>query len=564
MYTNKAKINKSKSVIKIPENSGVGSHLQLMDNRPEAIAQKKLQKIVNSYYATIQRQVLVNDKPASMLPGNSAFVNGEKIELKEQGAEWVKDGYTRAYNSNQEFKSHLSGEPVDVGLAKKLGRWYRLPFFSAKQFFVLGENHGAFGYRELIKESNQPGKVLGEGGANALLSATADNTLQVNPRGLKDAEGDSRESMMENVAAKAYFGLTVLRANCVKQKDGAGAGGAAAPVRLPEKEWLENYQNAAPEKRKVGSNLNKIPYYEDETGRKVYATFGSSAEHYNPVNTAFRVVADLDNAIQTYLLTNAASHGMTEIRAAIATATGIKNTDPVDYDALIAQIDILFPLVQTLAFAEARQMNGGNDPTAGLTERHNMVKANLPDYTPRQKVSFAHRDYVMYKSVLKARHDHVMAGMGDNHAKNLKDALTGDGIPVVLFNEFVAAPYSIDAIAPLKEKAGFDEKLGEAEADKEKFLIVMEANEKKGFETLLEVVTCMLEKRYVGAGNLYKEVLETLPKKDWSDRMNELDKVIDQISEYDKMDPASVGAGNLYIEFNAVLKKHNYHTPALI
>ena len=550
-------------------NSNAVSPLQLIDIRPEALLQRKIQDLANKNISdfknnqtarentTVQRKVLVSGKPATMLSKGSAFVNGESVELGDRGAEWVTDGYARSYLSNQEFKSHLQGAPVDVGLAKKLGRWYRLPFFSAKQFFVLGENHGAFGYRELIKESNQPGKVLGEGGANALLSATPDNALQANPKGLKDKDGASRESMMENVTAKAYFGLTILRGNCVKLKK--GVDDVEGPIKLPEKEWLENYQKVAPEKRKVGSSLDKVPFYENEEGKNVYATFGTNAENYNPVNTAFKVVEDLDNAIQAYK--GIVSQGMLDIRAAILIATGIKNVNPVDYDALIAQIDILYPLVQSLAFAEATELNGGNDPTTGLKKRLDVVDVNLSKYNPRQKRSFAHRDYVMYKSVLKARADHIMAGMGGNHAKNLKDALTEEGVQVVLFNEYVGSEYSSDAIAPLGETDGYAEKLEEAESDKEVFAI---SREKKGFGTLLETVDLMMEKKNIGAGNLYKSILEILPKKDWSERMIEVDKVIDQIDEYNKMDQESVGAGNLFIEFNSVLKKYDHHLPVLV
>ncbi len=420
---------------------------------------------------SIQRKVIVGGKPASMVSRNSTFLNGEHIELGSRSAEWVTDGYRRDYKTNQEFKSHLQGAPVDVGLSKKLGRWYRLPFFSAGRFFVLGENHGAFGYRELIRESNQPGKVLGEGGANTVMSATDTSPLQANPNGLKDTGGHSRESMMENVAAKAYFGLTILRANCVKMiKPGAAAG--SGPIRLPEAEWLRNYQSATPDKRKVGTGLDKVPYYEDPSGKPVVATFGTHAENYNPIDTAFRVVQDLHDGIAGHV--GVANQNMQNIQAGILAARNLKDAPVVNYQGMIDQIDLLFPMVQTLAFAEATQLNGGVSPNPDLKIRLTEVEKNLPTYKERRKKSFAHRDYVMYKSVLKARGDHVMAGMGDNHAKNLKGALETDHrIPVVLFSEFITSPYSIDAIAPMAEVPGFDKAVEESEQDRDKFLMTI-------------------------------------------------------------------------------------------
>jgi hypothetical protein len=451
--------------IQLQENAAPVEHLA----HKVGASQENMSTVPTATQPPVQRKVLVKGKLATQISRSSALVDGKRVDLGSRSAEWVTDGYTRSYKSTEEFKAHVRGEPVDVGLAKKLGLWYRLHFFSDKQFFVLGENHGAFGYRELIKESNQPGKVLGEGGANPLHSATASSPLQPNPKGLKDESGLPRESLMEHVGAKAYYGLTLVRAHCEKMIKPGATNGPTAPIKLPEKEWLVKYQSAPPEKRKTGTGLNRLPYYED-SGNKVYATFGTKAEDYNPLNTAFNVVKELDDAIEAKYKDIETPGGLQQIRGAIARITEIKAKEPIDYDALIKKADRLLKLLKMLASAEAKKLNAGIDPEDELEERRAKVKEHLPKYTEHQQEAFAYRDYAMYKSILKGRRDHVMAGIGDHHAKNLKDALTAEGIPVVLFEEFTGSSYSSDAIAPLEESAGFEQKVAEAEKGKDQFL----------------------------------------------------------------------------------------------
>ena len=428
-------------------------------------------KAVSSISPVVQAKVIAGGRPATMLNKANAFVAGERIPLNGRAAEWVTDGYRREYDSTEEFKSHMRGAPVNVGLSKKLGRWYRLPFFSQHRFFVLGENHGAFGYRELIRESNQPGKVLGEGGSNAFLSATDASPLAQNPQGLKDSDGNPRESMMENVTAKAYFGLSFVRKHC---EDQLGSGAASSgPVKrfLPESQWIANYQNAPPDRRQTGSGLNKVPFYLDQHNVRVYAKFGTKAENYNPLDTAFKVVEDLDAAMAAYPgVLNANSQN---VQARLAELIVIKNQPAIDYQAMQNKIDELYPLLNTQSFLEANTLSGGVDTKKDLLARHAVVKTNLPRYTAHQKSSFAHRDYVMLQSIRKARGDHIMAGLGDNHAQNLQDDLRRDGIPLVRFAEFIAAPYSIDALAPLSEEPGHDKKVEQSEIEKNEYLAAL-------------------------------------------------------------------------------------------
>lgn len=434
---------------------------EFSDKRASTATQLKQQQLMRdaSSNSPIQRLAYVGSKQIiesyeEMDQYPDVMSSTEQIDAPdEQQSKILADGYYRNYANKQEFIDHTTGKPVDVGLARKLGKWYRLPYFSAKKFFVLGENHGAFGYRELIKESNQPGKVLGEGGSNALLSATPDNALQATPAGLKTDEGESRENTMENVTAKSYFGLNLLLDAYEKAVASSASSSAATPLKLPETEWLANYQKADPKNRKSGTGLNQVPYYLDKDKKKVFASYGTKAENYNPIKTAINVVNDLKTAIDGF--DNAENdNDVKKIKPELENLITKNSETPPDYAALIVSVKKLLGLVQPLAYRETRKISGlsKREMDEVMEQRKKTVETNQK-YDKHMSTSFSLRDEAMYRSVLKARADHIMAGMGDNHATNLKEDLTSQNIPVVLFSEFVSATYSMDAIAPAGEEA---------------------------------------------------------------------------------------------------------------
>lgn len=453
IYTGKQPLQELRS------NSNVareGNNQKISDQRTSTATQLKQQQLMRnaSSSAPIQRLAYIGSKQIieayeGMEQYADVMSGTEQIEAPdEKQSKILSDGYYRNYANKQEFIDHTTGKPVDVGLARKLGKWYRLPFFSAKKFFVLGENHGAFGYRELIKESNQPGQVLGEGGSNALLSATPDNALQATPAGLKTDQGGLREHTMENVTAKSYFGLNLLL-------DAYEKAGSAAKVqtKLPEEEWLANYQKADPKNRKLGTGLNQVPYYLDEEGEKVFASYGTKAESYNPLKTAFNVVNDLKTAIDGF--DNAQNdNDVKKIKPELENLIAKNGETPKDYAALIVSVKTLLNLIQPLAYRETRHISGlsKSDMNEVMEQRKKTVETNQK-YDKHMSTSFSLRDEAMYRSVLKARANHIMAGMGDNHATNLKGDLASQNIPVVLLSEFVSATYSMDAIAPVGEEA---------------------------------------------------------------------------------------------------------------
>jgi hypothetical protein len=435
--------------------SGNSTLSSFADQRQSTIAQLKQQELMRANSSasntSLQRFAYVGAKQIiesyeGMERYPDVMSTTEQVDSPDENqAKLMSDNYHREYKNKQEFIDHTTGKRVDVGLARKLGKWYRLPFFSQNKFFVLGENHGAFGYRELIQESNQPGAVLGEGGSNSLLSATPGNLLQATPKGLKTKDGGARENTMENVAAKSYFGLTLLLSE-YKKASGPPAT-TAAVQRLPEAEWLVNYQKAKPGDRQTGTKLNQIPYYLDEHQKKVYASYGTKAETYDPIKTAFNVVRDLKTAIDAY---GDDDDDINKIKPVINSLIEKNNEIPRDYAVLIGIVEQLFPLVQPLAYRETKKMSK-RDISDVLEQRQATVESNQK-YKSHASISFSLRDEAMYRSVLKARRNHIMAGMGDNHATNLKTDLTSAGVPVVLFSEFTSQ-YSLNAIAPAGEKA---------------------------------------------------------------------------------------------------------------
>ncbi|NES68972.1 MAG: DUF4157 domain-containing protein, partial [Okeania sp. SIO2D1] len=203
---------------------------------------------------TVQRYVIVDNKPVVKLSDTEAFIDNKKVSVTGNKNKWIDDKYTRQYKTLQEFQNHVGGNPVEVGLAKKPGVWYRLPILSKDEFFVLGEGHGTFGYRELMEESNQKGKVLGESSSNPFMSAKPSSVLKKN----ETDQALDDEYVMESITAKAYYSLTKLKAFYEKQQKPGTDNSPPQLNRLPEDEWLENYQAVAGVRKQ---ELYKPPYY---------------------------------------------------------------------------------------------------------------------------------------------------------------------------------------------------------------------------------------------------------------------------------------------------------------
>lgn len=392
------------------------------------------------------------------------------MKVPSEKATWLTDEYARRYTDTNEFENHITGNPVDCGLAKKYGEWYRINHFSNHQFFVLGENHAAFGYRELMQESNQPGKIVGEGGSNTLMSARPGSPLEVSssPTALKNpVSGQPREYMMENPVSKAYFALLKLKACLNNPNSLPGIGTAPNDIKVEAATWIKNYQSALPDDRGRHPKY-RVPYYK-AGDTFVYAQYETKAEDYSLLTTAQKVLNTLFTQLDKKTTrTDYEPAAWLHLKYFIADKKD-KSWTPTDNTHYYPLLDALkkgseketelwkgastepFP---TELKEASEQQTDISTLTADKIEKAHLAKA------------YAHREYSMYQSILKARAEgsFVMAGMGDTHALHLKPALEAVHIPVITLADFHSSNYTCDAIKPMKEQdSDFDSKKTDAE-----------------------------------------------------------------------------------------------------
>lgn len=437
------------------------------DNRPVARFQQ-----------TIQQKVLIGEQPAIPTPEGEAYVTGQApVKVPSEKATWLTDEYARRYTDTSEFENHITGKPVDCGLAQKYGEWYRIPYFSKHQFFVLGENHAAFGYRELMQESNQPGKIVGEGGSNTLMSATPDSPLEVNssPTALKNpVSGQPCEYMMENPVSKAYFALLKLKACLNRSKSLPGIGTGPDDIKVEAATWIKNYQSALPAARGRHATY-EVPYY--KAGDKfVYAQYETKAENYSLLTTTQGILNTLFTQLDKKTIrTDYEPAAWLHLKYFIADKKK-EGWTPADNTHYYPLLDALkegseketklwkgtstdsFPTGLEKALETPIEQPAKADISSLTTEKRTVLdKAHLAK-------AYAHREYSMYQSILKARKDEsfVMAGMGNNHALHLKPALEAVHIPVITLADFHSSNYTCDAITPMKEQ---DQHFDTKEAD---------------------------------------------------------------------------------------------------
>lgn len=133
-------------------NNGISSGLA--DNRPEAIAQRRLIQISRNniqYQFPVQRKILVNNAPYEGTAQSSKTVKDA-----------IADEYTRYYETEQEVSDHLDHKaPTSFGLIKPRALWYRIPYLG-NSFFVFGESHAAVRGELLQQESNIKAPILDE------------------------------------------------------------------------------------------------------------------------------------------------------------------------------------------------------------------------------------------------------------------------------------------------------------------------------------------------------------------------------------------------------------------
>jgi len=211
----------------------------------------------------------------------------------------INDLYVRRYATRDEFDRHTTGAPVNVGLIDHLAKWYRLPF--SVGFFVLGECHYVVNYRRLVKESNQTGDILGEGGTVPFghYSETRDERTGKAPT---RAVGGTTEHAMESIVAKTAYALASLRDDLHKKLWPQGGTSVKREIRYQNaEEWLDYVDKNHPQVRRDGL---KRPYYRDPDDTSVKVILKPEKEaregNYSRGNTAMKLLKKCHESLETY------------------------------------------------------------------------------------------------------------------------------------------------------------------------------------------------------------------------------------------------------------------------
>jgi hypothetical protein len=407
--------------------------------------------------AAIQRFANVGTKDAhrQIYPSDVAIAGVEVIPtagVTPGQSAVIEDRFERYYEDTAEFTRHTTGQPVACGLIGHLAKWYRLPF--GEHFFVLGENHGVVNYRKLIRESNQTGDILGEGGVVPIDQYQPAAAARVAPP-TTAIRACADEHPMESVLSKTRYGLIAAIAGYRKQlvaEAAAAIAGPEAPAAVvltqPPEDWIR-----AAHGKQINRNTRQIPSYVNAEGRRVYlAAAGPVAEAgYSVIATAIRVLGQCRDAIIVKQAAGALPADLT------ALLQGIDNILAVLPEGAATVLDVAAKTNLANVLLPAAEVLCGVSATAELA-RANIVKDALdaPGIYDELRAQTAAptaltdassmRDVYMLEAIRRAAAaDYLMAGIGDNHAGNLAPALTAAHIPVIRYAEFMAPPYTVDA-----------------------------------------------------------------------------------------------------------------------
>ncbi|MFN8714672.1 MAG: hypothetical protein ACK5Z2_17625 [Bacteroidota bacterium] len=371
----------------------------------------------------------------------------------------IDDGYNRYYRDRNEFERHTTGLPVQVGLVKNLGLWYRLPF--GHEFFVLGENHSVLNYRTIMAESHRTENIMGEGGTVPIdyYQPAAADRAALDSRALANGQ---QEFPMESTLSKTYFSLTAATQQYQQQlaapAAAAPAAAAADPNHLQFDAWTAGLGNKAVER-----NDKKIPSYMGNDGQRKYLAPEAAAPeaNYSVLTTAIGIIRNCKAAIEEFNLNNivalheepdAFTTSLINLRKSL---DAILNLLPQGAETVLTAgqktnlANVLLPAATARCQASAQaeinrssitsvdEVNNAEATQAMLAQQHNHGLLAAP---------CTMRDVFMFEGIKQAyANDYLMAGVGDNHAKHLAAALHAEGIRVIRYNQFFSNAHTINA-----------------------------------------------------------------------------------------------------------------------
>jgi hypothetical protein len=468
----KPKENRSKvvanSAAQLNDNRQQGSGFD--DNRPETVVQWQLQELANrapqagwttqmrhmarqhvtggskpNAQAVVQPKVIIKNDPYTYETGTKRMHNAGKNpqhtfvpDAPANANDWAGDPWLRQYGSVKEFQDHSGDSPVDVGLAKRIGSWYRLPF--SQGFYVLGENHAELGIETVVDESNQKGKVLGE-----------KETLDYKGVGINKPLKERNSTIpgvslftMESMPAKALFAASAL-------KGLLGALPTLLTHGLPtqvwvtlhddskertdvisqnEAGWLSAYKAAATKDR---GYQGRIPLYRNTSREWVKANLpdSSSEDTYSfvdKVRTYLGLVVTIVDAMKKITGAEVTANRMEASYLELNKKLTAKTLTALDTDLNSLITDLTVVAEAEITAPGSLKSQGGEDWTVKGREKAAVGSGGLAGVGP-----MALRDLAMLASIVAAHNsgDFIVAGIGDAHAKNLKPSLTKENITTV-------------------------------------------------------------------------------------------------------------------------------------
>ncbi len=416
------------------------------DSSPQAARLAKMGRLpATDRNSVVQRMVFVDRKPVfyDKSSQKARYDDGEfRVGRNE---DWFTDAWGRFYANKVQMQAHVGGRPVNVGLAKALGKWYSLPFDTKK--IVLGELHGVLKHKTLLDESNRTDTVLSE-------SADARKLF---PQDVEDPKTPAGSAFgwygIEAIAAKTYFGL-LLNLGKIRKPGYEAPRDRFERKSVDNAEWMTNYRAAGPTEKGIETEPQSAeefkgrPYYIDSSRRRVFSA--QVEKKYSSRDVSMKMFRKFRDAGEQYLA--APTQGAT-VNTSIGDAVDIvKNKikpDEADSPDREQGYTELEPLLLQILQQELQTSFTGADYGGELGERKAKVGAAVTPgkYTDEARDAIAYRDMAMLHSI-QAMSDKGarFIGLGNVHALTLKDKLTAAGYEVITYDEFVSARYSTSAV----------------------------------------------------------------------------------------------------------------------
>ncbi len=348
------------------------------------------------------------DDPAKGATSSSSSTknNGGQTNTAYDPANIFTDPWRREFTDKAEMDAYAKKTAqVSVGLIKPMAIWYRIAHLANGQFFVLGENHGAFGYRDFVAESNVTGKVLGEGGNYGPLENDGTKILpNEDVKALTGPDGKAQEFMMENLAPKAYFAAITLYNLLTK-------GTPTPKTKLKESDWITEHSKA---QNKGTAKQSGLAYFKGgpNADTRHYLETNPGAGAYNISEVARKVLLDNAQEMQAAFDQKMPSKVEFDQTRALIQELG-KN--PLQKDQLKKSLKKAMPELRKISKLEDEKLHQNLGQTGKVA--HRTVKPTVHS----QKANY-YRERAMFQAIISANDQggFAFAGVGDNHAKALK------------------------------------------------------------------------------------------------------------------------------------------------